>query len=195
MASDSKAETTMSLNERNAGGKPASPDFSHQKTTPYMIVFSFWVGLFGWLANFDAAFGGIVLIMEPYKKSFGHCVTTTSADGVATETCSVSSLQQSLIQITSLFMALGGGLSALVGDYLGRRGTLQLACLLVAVGAGGMMSSVGSFLHYMVCKCIGGVGIGMVYSAAPTWGTEFVSPAKRGLRCKTPFSAISEALD
>lgn len=152
-----------------------------QRTTLYMTVFSIWVSLFAWLANFDAAFGGIVLIMGPYNKAFGTCVTTTSADGVSTETCAVSSLQKSLIQLTLLFMSLGGVLSAFIGDYLGRRGTLQAACVLVAVGAAGMIGSEGSFTNYMVCKCIGGVGIGMIYSAAPTGGAESVSPRKRGM--------------
>lgn len=152
-----------------------------QRTTPYMVVFSIWVAMFAWLANFDAAFGGIVLIMDPYIKAFGTCESTMAADGSVTETCSISSLKKSLIQLTVLFMSLGGALSAVIGDYLGRRGTLQLACLLVAVGAGGMMGSEGSFTNYMVCKCIGGVGIGLIYSAAPTWGTESVSPKHRGI--------------
>lgn len=152
-----------------------------QKTTWYMVVFSVSVGLFGWLANFDAAFGGIVLLMDPYKKAFGSCVVTTAADGSLSETCSLTALKQSLIQITILFMSVGGILGGFTGDAIGRRGTLQVASLFIAVGAGGMMATAGSFLQYMVCKCIGGVGIGMIYSAAPTWGTESVASQKRGL--------------
>lgn len=141
-----------------------------------MIVFSIWVGLFGWLANFDAAFGGIVLLMPPYQQAFGQCVP----DGSGSETCSLTALQQSLIQLTVLFMAVGGFVSGIVGGYAGRRGTLQLGCLLIAVGAAGMIGSAGTFTGYLASKCVGGVGIGMIYSAAPTWGSESVAPQKRG---------------
>lgn len=149
----------------------------YQKTTWYMIALAFWVGMFGWLANFDSAFGGIVLIMEPYKKSFGQCVA--APDGA--ETCSITALQQSLVQLTTLFAAVGGLIAAFVGDILGRKGTLQVACLFVAAGAAGMVGSEGSFVKYMVCKCVGGIGMGLIYSSAPTWGIESVAPQKRGV--------------
>ncbi|KAJ9149787.1 Major facilitator superfamily domain, general substrate transporter [Pleurostoma richardsiae] len=153
----------------------------HQRTTLHMIMFAFWIGFFGWLANFDAAFGGIVLLMDSYKKSFGSCTVDRGADGGSVQTCSLTALQQSLIQVTLLFMAVGGLASGLVGQYLGRRGTVQIGCVLIAAGAGGMVGSTGSFLNYMVCKCIGGLGIGMLYTAAPIWGSESVAPQKRGL--------------
>lgn len=146
-----------------------------QTTTWYMIVFSFWIGLFGWIANFDAAFGGIVLVMDQYKADFGKCETTGGQT-----TCTISALQQSLIQLTVLFMAVGGSLSGMTSNYLGRRGTVQMGCLMVAIGAVGMIGLSGSFTNYMVCKCVGGAGIGQLYSAAPTWGSESVSPSKRG---------------
>ena len=155
---------------------------SHQqRTTLRMIVFAFWIGFFGWLANFDAAFGGIVLLMDSYKKSFGSCTVDKTVEGRSVETCTLTALQQSLIQVTLLFMAVGGFTSGLAGGYIGRRGTVQIGCVLIAAGAGGMMGSTGSFLNYMVCKCIGGVGIGMLYTAAPIWGSESVAPQKRGL--------------
>ena len=146
-----------------------------------MIIFAFWIGFFGWLANFDAAFGGIVLLMEPYKKSFGSCTVTTGASGETIHICSLTALQQSLVQLTLLFMAVGGFTSGLVGDYIGRRGSVQIGCVLIAAGAAGMTGSVGNFLAYMVCKCIGGIGIGMLYTAAPIWGSESIAPQKRGL--------------
>lgn len=166
------------MSEPRRGSEAA--DRPTQRTTLYMIIFSIWVGLFGWLANFDAAYGGIVLTMEPYKAAFGTCMTTANPDGSTTRTCSLTALQQSLIQLTVLFMSVGGFMAGTTGHWLGRRATLQIASLLIAVGAGGMMGTAGSFTNYMVCKCIGGVGIGMIYSAAPTWGSESVTPQKRG---------------
>ncbi|KAH7136998.1 general substrate transporter [Dactylonectria estremocensis] len=167
--------------QEHASSTTAEQPSHYQKTTWYMVVFSIAVGLFGWLANFDAAFGGIVLLMDPYKKAFGQCVTTTEADGSILETCSLTALQKSLIQLTILFMSAGSALAGFTGETIGRRGTLQVASILIAVSAGGMMGTAGSFLNFMVCKCIGGIGMGMVYSAAPTWGTESVAPQKRGL--------------
>lgn len=150
-----------------------------EDTTWHMIIFASWIGLLGWLANFDAAFGGIVLLMGPYQKSFGNCRVDAEAGGA--EVCSLTALQQSLIQLTLLFMALGGGLTGVVGGYIGRRTMLQLGCFSIAVGAAGMMASSGSFTNYMVCKCIGGLGIGVLYAVAPVWGTESVTPHKRGM--------------
>ena len=176
------AAKPRSSHEEAVHGRTATagePDTS-QKTTWYMIVFAIWVCLFGWLANFDSAFGGIVLVMEPYKKAFGKCTQTTGPDGIMTETCSMTALQQSLTQLTVLFMSVGGFLSGLVGDHIGRRGGLQVGCLLVAIGAGGMIGTQGSFTNFMVCRCIGGVWIGVLYSTAPTYGSESVAPQKRG---------------
>lgn len=143
-----------------------------QPITRHMIVFAVFIACFGWLSNFDSAFGGIVLLMEPYKKSYGQCT-----DGV----CTLSALDQSLIQLTLLFEAVGGALAGLTGRYLGRRLTCQIGCVLIAIGAAGMVGSRGTFLGYMICKCLGGIGMGMLYASAPLWGSECVAPVKRGM--------------
>ncbi|KAH7007562.1 general substrate transporter [Ilyonectria destructans] len=145
-----------------------------------MVVFAFSVGLFGWLANFDQAFGGIVLLMPAFKKSFGTCADVASDSGTTMEECSLTALQQSLVQLSILFMSVGGVASGFTSHRIGRRGTLQLACAIIAVSAAGMLGTAGSFLNFMVCKCIGGIGIGMIYAAAPTWGSESVASQSRG---------------
>ncbi|KAF5012543.1 hypothetical protein FDECE_1410 [Fusarium decemcellulare] len=160
---------------------PADRSSHYERTTKYMVVFSVWIGMFGWLANFDQAFGGIVLVMQPFNKSFGTCVTSPAADGTPVETCSTTALQQSLMQLSVLFMSGGGLLAGLFGDMLGRRRSLQLGCMIIAVSAGGMMGTQGNFTNFLVCKCISGVGIGVLASTAPTYGSESVAPGKRGL--------------
>jgi hypothetical protein len=85
------------------------------------------------------------------------------------------------VSVTFLFIALGGVISGLTGNYLGRRGTIQVGCLVTAVGAGGMLGTAGNFTAYMVCKCIGGVGLGHIITAAPVYGAECVAANKRGL--------------
>lgn len=119
--------------------------------------------------------------MAPYKKDYGTCVSVRNAAGVVLEKCSLTALQQSLISLTFLFVALGSALSGVTGHYLGRRGTIQVGCLIVAIGAGGMLGTAGNFTAYVVCKCIGGVGLGHFIAAAPTYGVECVAPSKRGM--------------
>lgn len=164
-----------------------------QHVTPFMIFFSLWIALAGWIFNFDLGssssrttidcllmeilgYGGIVLIMPPYKKAFGSCSVVKGAI-----VCSLTTLQQSLVSVTFLFVAVGGVLGGVTGNYLGRRGTIQCGCLLVAVGAGGMLGTAGSFLSYMVCKCIEGVGLGLLIAAAPVYGAECTAASKRGM--------------
>ncbi|KAH8697935.1 general substrate transporter [Talaromyces proteolyticus] len=144
--------------------------------TSTMIIFSIWMSLSAWLSLFDFSYGGIVLVMDPFKKSFGHCQSRESLNDV----CELSAIQQSLVGVTSIFMALGGGFGGLVATYIGRRGTVQIGCLITAIGAAGMLGTSGSYLNYMVCKCIGGIGIGLIYSSAPVYGAECVFPKQRG---------------
>lgn len=119
--------------------------------------------------------------MQPFNKAFGTCTSTRNAAGLLVEKCSVTALQQSLISVTFLFVAVGGVLGGATGTYLGRRGTIQFGCVLVAVGASGMLGTSGNFTAYMACKCIGGVGLGQLIAAAPVYGAECTAPGKRGM--------------
>lgn len=125
-------------------------------------------------------YGGIVLIMKPYTKDFGTCMSTPDATGVMVETCTITALQQSLISLTFLFVALGSAIGGITGNYLGRRGAIQVGCVFVAIGAGGMLGTIGNYAAYLVCKCIGGIGLGHFIAAAPTYGVECTAPSKRG---------------
>ena len=97
------------------------------------------------------------------------------------ETFTLTALQQSLVSVTFLFVALGSIVAGPTGHYLGRRGTIQVGCGFVAIGAGGMLGTTGSYLSYMVCKCIGGVSLGFFNAAAPAYGVECTTPSKRGM--------------
>lgn len=119
--------------------------------------------------------------MQPFSKAFGTCVSTPGPTGALIERCSVTALQQSLVSVTFLFVAVGGVLGGVTGTYLGRRGTIQVGSLLVAIGAGGMLGTSGNFTAYMACKCINGVGLGQLITAAPVYGAECTAPGKRGM--------------
>ncbi|KAF3389864.1 hypothetical protein DPV78_011613 [Talaromyces pinophilus] len=162
-----------------ADNENASP--RQQKTTTFMVLFSFYIALSGWIYNFDLTFGGFVLIVESYIRDFGTCVTRPDAAGVVTQHCTLSALQQSLISLTYIFVGVGAALAGVTGNYLGRRGTIQVGCLIVAIGAGGMLGSAGNYPAYIACKCIGGVGLGHFIAAAPTYGVESTAANKRGI--------------
>lgn len=119
--------------------------------------------------------------MPPFRRDFGTCITKLSAQGTPKETCTLSALQQSLVSVTFLFVAAGGAIAGPVGYFLGRRGTIQVGCLCVAAGAGGMLGTTGSYTAYMVCKCLGGIGLGFFNAAAPAYAVECTTPSKRGM--------------
>ena len=95
------------------------------QTTPLMTILAVWIGFAGWVLNFDIGYTGIVLQMQPFNHAFGHCEMVPANGTIpAQQLCELSAMQQSLSSIYILFMALGGGLSGLVSNYLGRKGAL-----------------------------------------------------------------------
>ena len=154
-----------------------------QKVTGFMILFSFWVGVGGWITSFDNGYTGIVLNMEPFKAAFGTCTKVPNAvTGTVVETCLLTATQQSLNSaVYTIFIAIGSLLSAVTGSYLGRRGTIQAASIVVAIGAAGMLGTSGNFVAYIACKCIGAIGLGLLYAAVAIYGIECTSPQKRGM--------------
>ncbi|KAJ6014610.1 mfs monosaccharide transporter protein [Penicillium herquei] len=147
-----------------------------------MFFLTICVSAAAWIADFDNGYAGTVLIMPSYKKAFGHCSHVPDpATGATTETCVLTTLQQSLISLSILFMAVGGALAGFFGAMFGRRATIQIACLFCIIGAAGMLGTSGNFLNYMVCKCINGVGIGQLIASSIVYGSECVIASKRGL--------------
>lgn len=127
-------------------------------------------------------YGGTVLQRASYRKSFGHCGPKVDpATGKTATVCTQTALQQGLVSLTLLFVALGGALSGPVGSYFGRRGTIRIGALLAAIGAGGMLGTAGNLSAYLACKCIGGVGLGNIVAAGPVYGAECVTARRRGI--------------
>ena len=167
-------------------------NLSHDLTsrvTPFLVFFSLWIGLSGWVLNFDIGYSGTVYQMQPFNRAFGRCAMVPAnklpgapwnAPGVV-EYCSLTATAQSVgSSVYILFMGLGAALSGITGHYLGRRGGLQLGCSIVIVGAAGMLGSAGNYTAYIACKCIGAVGIGQLQTLGPTYGVEVTPPQRRG---------------
>lgn len=120
--------------------------------------------------------------MEAYRRSFGHCaIQTDPVTGRSAEVCRQTALEQGLVSLTLIFVALGGGMSGVVGTHFGRRGTIQVGAALAAIGAGGMLGTAGNLTAYLACKCIGGVGLGHLIAVAGIYGAECVAAHKRGV--------------
>lgn len=134
---------------------------------------------------FIAGFSGIVLLMQPYNRAFGHCGPVPDGKGNVVVRCSLTATQQSMISLSIIFIAVGATIGGYLGRYLGRRGTIQVGCLVIAIGAGGMLGTAGNFTAYMACKCIQGVGLGHLLAAVPPYGVECVAPGKRGMLMAT----------
>ncbi|KAK6380655.1 hypothetical protein LTS17_004855 [Exophiala oligosperma] len=147
-----------------------------QKATLFMIFFAIWISFASWIANFDLGYQGVVLIMPTFNNAFGPGPT-----GAPMEVCQLSVLRQSLSNVVSIFTGVGGVLAGITGHYIGRRGTMQLASAIVIIGAASMLGTSNNFLHYMVCKCISGVGIGQLLASSLVYGTECIVASQRGL--------------
>jgi Arabinose efflux permease len=162
-------------------------DGKHKVSTGSMLRLSLWVSFAAWIANFDNGYIGAVLIMPSYQRAFGTCtVLLNPMTNKPVDHCSLTPLQQSLcISLNFLFIGIGGGLSGISGRYTGRRGAIQIGCMLAIIGAAGMLGTggrgAGSFAHYMICRCISAIGIGQLISASVTYGSECIDASKRGI--------------
>ncbi|KAJ6107346.1 hypothetical protein N7523_008669 [Penicillium sp. IBT 18751x] len=162
-------------------------DGRHSISTGAMLRLSLWVSLAAWISNFDNGYVGAVLIMPSYLRAFGTCTELLNPlTNKPVDHCSLTPLQQSLcISLNYLFIGIGGGVSGIADRYTGRRGAIQIGCMLAIIGAAGMLGTggrgAGSFVHYMICRSISAVGIGQLISASVTYGSECIDASKRGI--------------
>lgn len=159
------------------------------RVTPFLVFFSLWITLSGWMLNFDVGYTGTVYLMQPFNKAFGRCelIPANKIPGAApdapgmVEYCSLSATAQGVGgSVYLLFMGLGAAISGITGNYLGRRGGTQLGCIVVIIGAAGMLGTAGNYTAYVVCKCIGAVGLGHLQALGPMYGVEVTPPSRRG---------------
>lgn len=176
-----KAEAVAIENVHNRARDHIESNATPEKVTRTVFLFSAFIALSAAIGNFDNNYGGTVLLMVPFNTAFGYCVEAPDPSGSLVQMCRISALQQSLTSLTSLFTAVGSALSSVTGTYIGRRGTIQFGAVLVLIGAAGMLGTSSSYLNYMVCKCIGGTGLGFLYSGTIVYGVECMPPQKRGM--------------
>lgn len=175
--SESVHEHVENMHRLDSGSSAPS-----ERVTMTMMIFSLYIALNATIATFDSGYGGTVLLMASFNNAYGPCHELPDPQtGAVVEICQVTALQQSLISLTPLFIAVGSILSGVVGNYFGRRGTIQAGSLAVLRCRGNVGRAAGNFANYMVCKSINGLGQGLLLAGTITWGVESTPPQRRGL--------------
>ncbi|KAK5046475.1 hypothetical protein LTR84_008278 [Exophiala bonariae] len=152
-----------------------------EKPTKCMILFACYISISAMIYNFDLGYSGIVLLMQPFNAAFATCRPTQTADGATITKCTLTALEQGLTSLSILFIGLGATIGGFIGNYLGRRGTIQVGALVTAIGAAGMLGTKGNYTAYLACKSIQSVGLGHIIGAVPQYGVECISASRRGL--------------
>ena len=149
MVEKPEATTTEQVETSTRHGDMVETAAPNEKVTRTVLAFSIFISLSSAIANFDNNYGGTVLLMPSFNTAFGTCQEVPGPTGSLVTLCRITALQQSLVSLTSLFTAVGSLLSSVSGTYVGRRGTIQVGALLVAIGAAGMLGTNSSYLNYV----------------------------------------------
>jgi MFS family permease len=111
--------------------------------------------------------------MDKFKLDFGERLENGTYDVSATN----QSLFSSIIQAGEFVGSLS---AAFVGDFLGRRGSLQTAVVISSVGAILQIIVAGSVPLLVVGRLVLGIGIGIVSNCAPLYLSEIPHASVRG---------------
>ena len=65
------------------------------------------------------------------------------------------------------------------GERLGRRNSIMLGCVVLAIG-GALQASAHNIPHMILGRIVAGLGNGMNTSTIPVWHTELMQANKRG---------------
>jgi MFS family permease len=85
--------------------------------------------------------------------------------------------------VTSLIIgcAIGASISSIVADSaLGRKGTIQIACVLVILGAAGQCLA-PTYLIFNLARVAAGLGIGFSSALTPVYISEVSEASNRGM--------------
>ncbi|KGO75210.1 Major facilitator superfamily domain, general substrate transporter [Penicillium italicum] len=129
--------------------------------------YQFLVGVFASLGSFlygyDLGVIAEVLVCQSFKAKFEADDTQTGL-------------------IVSLFTAgacVGAGLAGPSGDYLGRRRTISLGCLIFTLG-GGLQTGAKTIAYLYSGRCLAGLGVGFLTMMIPLYQAEICHPSIRG---------------
>lgn len=95
-----------------------------------------------------------------------------------------------LAGILNLCALVGSLFAGRTSDYIGRRYTIVVACVIFLLGAI-LMGYAPSYAILMTGRCIAGVGVGFALVIAPVYSAEISSPSSRGFLTSLPELCIS----
>ncbi|RYC56126.1 hypothetical protein CHU98_g10093 [Xylaria longipes] len=90
-----------------------------------------------------------------------------------------SSLQGTVVAIYEIGCFFGAILCFLFGEKLGRRWSIMIGCIVLAIG-GALQASAYSIPHLIIGRIVAGLGNGMNTSTIPVWHSELMKADARG---------------
>lgn len=129
------------------------------------------------LYGYDGTYFTGMLEMDRFKRDFGEL--TPNKDGVL-EYQIASTYTAVFASIVQAGEFVGSLAASVLGDYLGRKGALWSAVLIVTIGCILQLVVVGSVSLLIVGRLILGVGVGIVSNCVPMYLSEIPPAAIRG---------------
>jgi SP family sugar:H+ symporter-like MFS transporter len=138
-------------------------------SSPYEQIFV--VGAF--LYGYDGTYFTGILEMPRFLRDFGDL----QPDGSYQLSSKYTSVFASIVQAGEF---VGSLCASLLGDYLGRKGALRAAVIVVTIGCILQLIIVGSVELLIVGRLILGVGVGIISNCVPMYLSEIPPAAIRG---------------
>ncbi|KAF9893034.1 hypothetical protein FE257_012445 [Aspergillus nanangensis] len=122
-------------------------------------------GLAFMLFGYDQGVFGGVLSNPAFQEQFDHPDAT---------------IEGQIVSSYVLGCIIGAFLSMFLGDRLGRRKSIGLACTSLTVG-GVLQATAFTLPHMIVGRIVSGIGVGMNTTTVPVWQSETCEPNRRGI--------------
>ncbi|KAJ3489657.1 hypothetical protein NLI96_g1990 [Meripilus lineatus] len=146
-----------------AGGGVGSNNPKNKLAGILMVSFAAFGGI---LFGYDTGTISGITAMHDFLRLFGHLVEGT------TDTYAITSSQQSLVtSILSAGTFFGALFGSPLGDLLGRRGGIFVACLVFSFGVA-MQTGCHTFAVFVVGRVFAGLGVGIVSTLIPMYLSE-----------------------
>ncbi|EIN09409.1 general substrate transporter [Punctularia strigosozonata HHB-11173 SS5] len=145
------------------------------------------VGVVATMVGLLASVGGLVfgydtgqisdiLLLDDFKQRFAICTDPTDVS-----TCAFSKVRSgAIVGFFSVGTFFGSFGAAYVSDFLGRRRTMMLACLVYMVGLIIQLSASHAWVQYAMGRMVGGFGVGTLSVVVPMYQGEMSLPQIRG---------------
>ncbi|CAF4057848.1 unnamed protein product [Adineta steineri] len=146
--------------------------FAKFRQNPMAIIVSAFAAFGGFLYGYDTGIISGIIDMNYFLRTFGHQLP----DRTYALTSNDKSLIVSILSAGTFVGALSG---YPVGDYLGRRYGLILACIIFSIGVSCQTAAIATPL-FIIGRVIAGIGVGMISCIVPMYQSECAPKWIRG---------------